>query len=254
MQVLLNKHAVRAQVDVLAASQDAADEAADFRINQRFAAANADNWRTALIDRGEALLDAEFLLDGLGIFADPAAAGTRQVAGVQRFKHQHQRKALLPGQLLACDVADHRGGEGERKTHANLLFRSRSREAVCSPGRCERADQGVPSPARHTQGRGIACQRHEREIESVHMIFEVKHLGKAGTCEVLFLPAAVGLLCGQQVFDARPDRVAVCFARGQEAEQSPGGLRGRRRPWPASAGSSYVRQVSPHPPSGCWTR
>ena len=48
-----------------------------------------------LVDGGQAFLDAELFLDGRLVFADAAAAGAGQVAGVQRLEHQHQRETLV---------------------------------------------------------------------------------------------------------------------------------------------------------------
>ena len=68
----------------------------DLGIDHRLAAANADDRSAGLIDRCQALLEAQLLLDGLGVFADAAAAGAGEVAGVQRLQHQHQRKGFAP--------------------------------------------------------------------------------------------------------------------------------------------------------------
>ena len=65
VQPLLDEHAVGAEVDVLAALEDAADQLADLRIDHRLAAADADDRRAALVHRGQALLDGELLLDGV---------------------------------------------------------------------------------------------------------------------------------------------------------------------------------------------
>src|SRR5205823_2622524 len=73
------------------------------------------------IDAGETLLDAEPFLDRLAVLANPAATGAGQVAGVQRFEHQHQREALLAVDLLLDDVAGHGGRQAQRKSHECLL-------------------------------------------------------------------------------------------------------------------------------------
>ena len=66
---------------------------------------------------GQALVQRQLLLQRVGVFADPPAAGAGQVAGVQRFEHQHQRKPPLARQLLLQQIAGQRAGEGKGKTH-----------------------------------------------------------------------------------------------------------------------------------------
>ena len=94
VQPLLDEHAVGAEVDVLVAFEDPATSSPISRIDHRLAAADADDRGAALIDRRQAFLDAELLLDGRLVLADAPAAGAGQVAGVQRFEHQHEREAL----------------------------------------------------------------------------------------------------------------------------------------------------------------
>src|SRR5262249_30032971 len=69
----------------------------------------------------KALLDGQFFLDCLDVFTDAATAGAGQVAGMQGLEHEHQRKALLSGQLLPGDVTGHRGCQSQRETHARVL-------------------------------------------------------------------------------------------------------------------------------------
>ena len=117
MQPLLHEHAVGAQVDVLAAAENAAHQLAELRIDHRLAAADADDRGAAFVDRVEALLDGQLFLDGLRVFANAAAAGAGQIAGMQRFEHEHERKALRARQLFPGDVAGHGGRQGEGETH-----------------------------------------------------------------------------------------------------------------------------------------
>ena len=44
------------------------------------------------------------------------------------------------------------------------------------------------------EGGPILGQRHEREIQAIHVILQIKHLGKAGAGELVFAPVAVVLL------------------------------------------------------------
>ena len=114
---LLQQRAVGAKVDVFPPRDEALDQDLDFRVDQRFAAADAHDRRAALGHGGQALLDRQPAVHRVGVFADPPAAGARQVAGVQRFEHQDQRKLLLARQLLAKQVGCHRAGQGEGKSH-----------------------------------------------------------------------------------------------------------------------------------------
>ncbi len=58
VQAFLNEHAVGAEVDVLAALEDAAHQLADLGIDQRLAAADADDRGARFVDGCQALLDA----------------------------------------------------------------------------------------------------------------------------------------------------------------------------------------------------
>src|SRR5262245_185612 len=44
---------------------------------------------------------------------------------------------------------------------------------------------------RQAESAGVARQRHEREVQRVQMIFQVKHLGEAGAGERLLVPRPV---------------------------------------------------------------
>src|SRR5207237_1881911 len=70
----------------------------------------------------------------------------------------------------------------------------------------------------------VASHSHEREVKRVHVVLQVKHLGEAGAREVIFMPAAVRLLRGQQIVYARTDRFAMLLAGSQQSQQGPGGL------------------------------
>ena len=89
VQPLLDEHAVGAEVDVAVAFQDAGDQFADLRVHHRLAAADRNHGRAALVDRGQALFERYALGDGGFVFADSAAAGAGEIAGVQRLEHQH---------------------------------------------------------------------------------------------------------------------------------------------------------------------
>ena len=114
---LRQERAVGAKVDVFPPHDEALDQHLDFRVDQRLAAADAHDRRPALVGRGQAPLDRQPAVHRVGVLADSSAAGAGEVAGVQRFKHQHQRKLLFARQTLAEQVGGHRAGQGEWETH-----------------------------------------------------------------------------------------------------------------------------------------
>ena len=130
MHFLGQEDAVGAEVNVLAAFENAGCEFADAGIDQRLAAANADDRRAGLVDRGQALLDRELVLDRLLVLANAPAAGAGEIAGVQRLEHEHERIALLPRDFLLGDIAGHVERQTQGKTHYGDSVRN-SRIAAC---------------------------------------------------------------------------------------------------------------------------
>src|SRR5208282_4873895 len=61
VQTLLDEHAVGAKVDVLALSEDLADQPADLRVDHGLAAADADDGGSAFVHRLQAFGDAQFV-------------------------------------------------------------------------------------------------------------------------------------------------------------------------------------------------
>ena len=105
MQLLFQKQRVGAQRDEFLARDDALDDLADLLVDQRLAAGNGDHRRAALVDRVEAFLHRQALVqDRVGII-DLAAADAGEIAAEQRFQHQHQRIALASGQPLPQHVS-----------------------------------------------------------------------------------------------------------------------------------------------------
>ena len=84
--------------------------------------------------RREALFQRHHVLEGRGIFADAAAAGAGEVAGVQRFELQDHREFRRLAQFVFDDVAGDFFRQREGETHNYLsratsveIFRKRSR-------------------------------------------------------------------------------------------------------------------------------
>ncbi len=80
------------------------DDLVDFGMHERLAAGDGDHGRAAFVDRAEALLGREVLLEHMRGILDFAAAGAGQVAAKQRLQHEHQRVALAPLQALLEDI------------------------------------------------------------------------------------------------------------------------------------------------------
>src|ERR1039457_748721 len=57
------------------------------------------------------------------------------------------------------------------------------------------------------------------------MVVEIKDLGETGPGSQLFIPASIGALGFQQIFDAVAHAQAVGVAAGNQAHDGPGGLR-----------------------------
>ena len=112
-----HEHGVRADVNDPALCEQSCHQRLDLRIDQRFAAADGDHRRVALLGRPQAILQAHHVLEGRGIFANPPAARAGEVAGVQRFELQHRGEFLRAAQLMPDHVGRDFCCERERKSH-----------------------------------------------------------------------------------------------------------------------------------------
>ena len=95
---------VRAQVDELLALDVALDDLRHFLVDQRLAAGDGHDRRTALVDRGQCVFDRNALIEDVVRIINLAAAGARQVALEQRLEHEHQGIALFATQALAHEI------------------------------------------------------------------------------------------------------------------------------------------------------
>ena len=98
--LLANEHPIRAEDDMASARKDVGNQAPDFGIEHRLAPADGYCRRAAFIHGAKALLHGEALRNGALVFADPAATGTGEIAGVQRLQHQHERESLVDHRVL----------------------------------------------------------------------------------------------------------------------------------------------------------
>src|SRR5262249_33243411 len=91
----------------------------------------------------------------------------------------------------------------------------------------EQNTASAPSRSRLLGGRNtcfIPRQGHEREVESIKMIFEIENLRETGAGKCLLIPVAVGPLRGKQIIHAGPNRRTVGLAGGQQGQERPCGL------------------------------
>ena len=104
MQLLLEQERVRAEVDVALARDQRGDDLIDLLVHQRLAAGDGDHRRLAFLDGVDALLHRETPLEDGILVLDLPAAGTRQIALIQRFELEHQRELLVAAQALPRHV------------------------------------------------------------------------------------------------------------------------------------------------------
>jgi hypothetical protein len=62
------------------------------------------------------------LLQGIGIFTDPAAARAGQIAQMSRLKHQHEREFIVLHHFILDDVAGKIKVQFQRETHYGLFL------------------------------------------------------------------------------------------------------------------------------------
>src|SRR5262249_42739079 len=115
-----------AEVDEFLPGCDRGRDLLDLAMQQRLAASNDDDRRTAFLDRLNALRHAEPLVqDRIGVI-DLAAAGTGKVAAEQRLQHQDERVTLYPAQMLSDDVGANTNFLMQRNRHELPRFKNRS--------------------------------------------------------------------------------------------------------------------------------
>src|SRR4029450_1366468 len=111
------------RIAVLRAAHQLLPEPSDVRIHERLPPRDRDHRRAALLDRGQALLDAQVLPENVGRVLDLAAASTGQVTAVERLEHQHEWVTAASAQPLTEDVRRDRHHLRQRNTHARWFSR-----------------------------------------------------------------------------------------------------------------------------------
>ncbi len=119
LQLAPHEQAVGADIDNAPLGQQAGDQFLDFGINQWFTAANGNHRRVAFSRGAQAIFQAHHVLEAGGIFANPAAAGASEIAGVQRFKLQDQGEFGCAPEFVFDNVAHYLRRQCEWKSHTS---------------------------------------------------------------------------------------------------------------------------------------
>ncbi len=119
--LLVQHQRVGAQVDVPPPGDDALDQLLELGIQRRLAAADRNRRRPAVVDRLQAGLQGQPVLELAGVALD-GAAQAGQVAGVQRLEHQHERVAPVAAQGVLELVTDHVRHDVCRESHGAATF------------------------------------------------------------------------------------------------------------------------------------
>ncbi len=104
VDALIEQERIAAQVDVLAACNQAAHDLRHLLVQQRLPACDGHHRRAALVGGLQTVLDAEPLPQDVARIIDLSAPGAGQVALKQGLEHEHQGVAFHPTQLLSDHV------------------------------------------------------------------------------------------------------------------------------------------------------
>jgi len=118
-----HEHRIRADVNDPALIEHALHQRFDLRINQRLAAADRHHRRVAFPGCLQAILQRHQVLDGSRVLADPPAARTSQVAGMQRFELEYRRELLGPANLMLDYVPCDFRRKCQWKSHIYLVVK-----------------------------------------------------------------------------------------------------------------------------------
>ena len=104
IELLFKQQRIGAQIDELLAPDDAFDNGHDILVYQRFPPGDGNYRGAAFINRVQAFLGAEPLIEDIVFIVDLAAADTRQIAAEQGFQHQNEGVFFPAGEALAQDI------------------------------------------------------------------------------------------------------------------------------------------------------
>ena len=113
---LVEQQRVGAEIDVLPAGDDPVDELLELRVDRRLSAAQRHRPRSAVIQRFEADIHGEAVLELPGVPLHRASE-TGQITGPERLEHHHEGEALVALQGVLHLQSDHVGGDVQGKTH-----------------------------------------------------------------------------------------------------------------------------------------
>ena len=97
---------------MLPAAENLTDKPAQIGIDHGLAPADGHDWRTAFVQRRQALLDGELFLDGIRVFANAPATRAGEIARMQRLQHHHKGELLDASKASSRNVARHVRSQG----------------------------------------------------------------------------------------------------------------------------------------------
>ncbi len=124
VQLLLEQQRVGAKRDKFLARDDAFDDLTDFAMDERLAAGNRYHRRAAFVDRVEALLDRQTLVEDRVRIIDLAATDAGEIAAEQRLQHQNERVAFATHDPLLEEVGPDAHFLEKGNCHSFLISRS----------------------------------------------------------------------------------------------------------------------------------
>ena len=122
VHLLFHQQRIGAEIDELAARDDALDDLRQLAMQKRLAAGNRHDRGAAFIDGMQGIRHGDSLIEDFVGIIDLAAAGAGEIAAKERLEHQHKRIALAPGQMLANHVGPDKSLLPQWNTHANSLI------------------------------------------------------------------------------------------------------------------------------------
>ena len=120
-----HEHGVGADINDPSLREQSFYQRFDMRIDQRFAAADGNHRRVALLRCRQAILQAHDVLEGRRIFANPSTTRAREIARMQRLELKHRGKFLGAPQLVPDYVRSNFRCKRKRKSHKSEDFTGR---------------------------------------------------------------------------------------------------------------------------------
>src|ERR1700693_339292 len=132
MQLLLEQQRGGAKRDERLTRNDAFDDPTDLAMDERLAAGNSYHRRAAFVDRVEAVLDRQTLVEDRVRIIDLAAADASEIAAEQRLQHQNERIAFAAHDPLLEEIGRDANFLEIGNFHIlSVLVRTVARRATC---------------------------------------------------------------------------------------------------------------------------